>query len=136
MRGVFFVCIIKLEKEVSDMFNNGYGYVPYYTSNNYNNAYVSQQRQGLLGKQVDSIESARLTEYQLDGSTSYFPLLDGSAVVSKQLQMDGTSKMVIYKPVESEDKKSYVTSDELDAILNDIKLIKEELESIKKGQGE
>lgn len=70
---------------------------------------------GLLGKSVDSIEVVRATDIPLDGSISYFPLTDGSAIVTKQLRTDGTSKTVVYKPVD-EDKqepaKNYVTVEE------------------------
>ena len=54
---------------------------------------------GLLGKMVESIDVVKAMDIQLDGSISYFPLTDGSAIVSKQLQADGTSKTVVYKPV-------------------------------------
>ena len=104
---------------------------------------------GLLGKSVESLDVVKAMDIPLDGSISYFPLTDGSAIVSKQLQSDGTSKMVIYKPVE-EDKKDlpkYVTFEELENIINDydfsdlqdlqdikddIKEIKKQLKGIKK----
>ena len=53
---------------------------------------------GLQGKLVDSIEVVKAIDIPLDGSTSYFALTDGSAIVTKQLQSDGTSKTIIYKP--------------------------------------
>ena len=50
----------------------------------------------------------------LDGRVCYFPLTDGSAIVTKQVQSDGTSKTVVYKPVEENKKESpkYVTFDD------------------------
>ena len=57
---------------------------------------------GLQGKSVDSIDVVKAMDINLDGSVSYFPLTDGSAIVTKQLQMDGTSKTVIYKPIKEE----------------------------------
>ena len=57
-----------------------------------------QSSLGLQGKLVDSIEVVRAIDIPLDGSTSFFPLADGSAIVTKQLQSDGTSKTIIYKP--------------------------------------
>ena len=53
---------------------------------------------GLQGKTVESFEVAKVMEIPLDGSTSFFPLADGSAIITKQLQQDGTSKTIIYKP--------------------------------------
>lgn len=44
----------------------------------------------------------------MDGSVSYFPVADGSAIVSKQLQTDGTSKIQIYKL--SKDTKEFLNN--------------------------
>ena len=60
----------------------------------------------LLGKAVESIDVVKATDIPLDGSISYFPLTDGSAIVSKQLQNDGTSKIIVYKPTQ-EDKTAH-----------------------------
>ena len=70
---------------------------------------------GLMGKVIDSAESVKVTDIPLDGSTSYFPLADGSAIYTKKLQLDGTSKIVVYKPVVEEEKETikYVTFDDL-----------------------
>ena len=59
----------------------------------------------LQGKNVDSIDVVKATEIPMDGSVSYFPLSDGSSIVTKQLQMDGTSKITIYKPIEENEKE-------------------------------
>ena len=69
----------------------------------------------LLGKQVESIEVVRATEVPFDGSISYFPLSDSSAIITKKIQADGTSKMVVYKPVVETEKEqvNYVTIDQL-----------------------
>lgn len=78
----------------------------------------------LLGKQVESVEVVKATEVPFDGSVSYFPLSDGSAIITKKIQQDGTSKMVVYKPV-TEDKKEepkYVTVQELEKAIRDIDL--------------
>lgn len=109
--------------------------------------YMSQMPQptstiGLLGKSVESLDVVKAMDIPLDGSISYFPLTDGSAIVSKQLQSDGTSKMVIYKPTE-EDKKElprYVTFEELESAINDFDFsdlqdlqdIKDDIKEIKK----
>lgn len=82
----------------------------------------------LQGKTVESLEIAKLIEIPLDGSTSYFPLADGSAIITKQLQMDGKSKTVIYKPDTS---TSSVNDDRTSFSLEESNYIKEELKSIK-----
>lgn len=93
---------------------------------------------GLQGKQVDSFEVAKASDVPFDGSVSYFPLTDNSAIVTKQLQTDGTSKIVVFKPIEEEkETKRYITSEELEKAINGLNLdeiedIKEELKEIKK----
>lgn len=115
---------------------NNYGYNPYGT-------YVPQRpvtqpvpqleqfRSGLNGKQVDSLDVVKAVEYPLDGSISYFPLTDGSAIVTKQLKMDGTSKTVVYKPVDDDpvELPKYITSDELNTAIEKIDL--SEIEDLK-----
>ena len=92
----------------------------------------------LQGKNVDSIDVVKATEIPMDGSVSYFPLSDGSSIVTKQLQMDGTSKITIYKPIEeketTKEEIKYITQDELDEYLNkfDFDSINDELKDIKK----
>ena len=94
---------------------------------------------GLLGKSVESMDVVKAMDIPLDGSISYFPLTDGSAIVTKQLQNDGTSKIVVYKP-EKEDKKSeqvFVTFEQLQEEISkldfaDIEELRDELKEIKK----
>lgn len=85
----------------------------------------------LNGKQVDSIEVVKATDISLDGSVNYFPLIDGSAIITKQLMKDGTSKLTIYEPKKEKDIK-YVTSDEFDKKVKDYEELEEQLEDIKK----
>lgn len=97
------------------------------------------QQLGLLGKSVDSIDVVKAMDIPLDGSVSYFPLTDGSAIVTKQLQSDGTSKTIIYKPVEEdkENKPRYVTFEDLEEKLpsidiSEIEDMMEDFKSMKK----
>ena len=90
----------------------------------------------LLGELVDNIEAVKVMRVSMDGNTSYYPLMDGTAIVTKKLQADGTSKTVIYKPVEEEKTETpkYVTLEELEKKFNDIEIddILEDLKTIKK----
>ena len=135
------------------MYNN-YGYNPYYPQQRYQGVDTNNQQpmmttyqqpiqltkpSSLLGKSVDNIDVVKATDIPLDGSISYFPLTDGSAIVSKQLQMDGTSKMVIYKPVKenSDDSKKFVTFEEMQSELAkidilDLEDLKDEVKEIKR----
>lgn len=95
---------------------------------------------GLQGKSVDSVDVVKAMDIPLDGSISYFPITDGSAIITKQLQQDGTSKTIIYKPIQEEEVKNetkYITEEQLNnAIkkidLSDIEDLKEELVEIKR----
>lgn len=132
------------------MYNN-YGFNPYYPQQRVQN--IDQQPMittyqpqiqltkpnNLLGKSVDNIDVVRAMDIPLDGSISYFPLTDGSAIVSKQLQNDGTSKITIYKPTNEEKKQTvnYATLEDIenaigDLDLTDIQDLKEEIKEIKK----
>ena len=90
------------------MYNN-YGYNPYYPQQKFQNIEQPNQQPmmttyqppmqlakptTLLGKAVESIDVVKATDIPLDGSISYFPLTDGSAIVSKQLQTDGTRRLL------------------------------------------
>lgn len=95
------------------------------------------QQNNLQGKIVDSVDVVKSMDIPLDGSVSYFALADGSAIVTKQLQSDGTSRTIIYKPSENEKEKTvkYLTIDELETALNDLEdmqNIKDDLKEIKK----
>ena len=101
-----------------------------------NNNPMYKQNLGLQGKSVDSLDVVKAMDIPLDGSISYFPLTDGSAIVTKQLQVDGTSKTIIYKPVEDSNVKlpKYITSEELDDILKkvDNTPLKEDIKTLKR----
>lgn len=126
--------------------NNNYGYNPY---GNYlqqrplqnidQQQYIQpiQNKPILNGKQVDSIDVAKNSDYPLDGSVSYFPLIDGSAIVTKQLQTDGTSKIVVFKPTEQQKEEiKYITKEDMEKAINGLNFdelddIKEELKELR-----
>lgn len=95
---------------------------------------------GLQGKTIDNIDVVKATDIPLDGSISYFPLADNSAIVTKQLQQDGTSKIIVFRPTLDEkevEQPKYITENDLkeqikSLNLKDIKDIKEELKTLKR----
>ena len=95
-------------------------------------------RQNILyGKQVDSIDVVKAIDIPLDGSISYFPLANGSAIVTKQLQQDGTSKITIYEPKTQKDDIKFATIEDIDKRLEKIDFseiddLKDDLEDLKK----
>lgn len=134
------------------MYNN-YGYNPYYPQQRFQNVEQPNQQpimptyqqsmqltkpSYLLGKSVDNIDVVKATDIPLDGSISYFPLTDGSAIVSKQLLDNGSSKITIFKPVKEQNEDvTYITRKDLEKALNDIDLselddIKQDIREIKK----
>ena len=103
----------------------------------FNQQPMYRQPSGLQGKSVDNVEVVKATDIPLDGSISYFPLTDGSAIVTKQLQQDGTSKTVIYRPSDEKEEKNlpkYITVDELDKAIKkvDSSDLRDELKTIKR----
>ena len=98
---------------------------------------------GLQGKSVDSIDVVKAMDIPLDGSVTYFPLTDGTAIVTKQLQPDGTSKIVVYKPIEMKEEEKvkdvYITEQQLEEKLSklnnldlkdDIKTMKRQIKDL------
>lgn len=103
----------------------------------FNQQPMYRQPAGLQGKSVDNVEVVKATDIPLDGSISYFPLTDGSAIVTKQLQQDGTSKTIIYRPSDEKEEKNlpkYITVDEFDKAIKKIDNsdLKDELKTIKR----
>lgn len=92
---------------------------------------------GLQGKSVDSVDVVKAMDIPLDGTISYFPLTDGTAIVTKQLQQDGTSKTTIYKPVNEKDLNElpkYITIDEFNETIKKINNneIKDDMKTMKR----
>ena len=123
------------------MYNNPYyNPTPRYQSNNSQmtqSSYMQpiqpmpamNNQMGLLGKVVDGIEVVKAMDIPLDGSVSYFPLTDGSAIVTKKLLSDGTSKTVIYKPVEDvkPETPAYATVADLEDLKKELNELKDKL---------
>ena len=91
----------------------------------------------LNGKQVESIDIAKNLEIPLDGSISYFPLVNGSAIATKQLMQDGTSKITIYEPKTQKEQIKYATIEDIDKKLENLDFseiddLKDELNDIKR----
>lgn len=121
-----------------------------YNQNPYFNPYFNPQQPqpvapmkynagGLQGKSIDNLEVVKAMDIPLDGSISYFPLVDGSAIVTKQLQQDGTSKITIFKPIEAEEATSvkYATIEDIENRINGIKMpdmkpLQDEIKTLKK----
>ena len=89
----------------------------------------SQQPQpafiGLKGRPVSSLEEARAAVIDFDGSVFFFPDLANKRIYTKQINLDGTASMNMYEykevPTEAFNSSNFVTRQEFDETLNDIK---------------
>ena len=82
---------------------------------------------GLKGRLVTSLEEARATSIDFDGSVFYFPDLANKRIYTKQINMDGTATLCVYElremPVEKEDSvivpsiEKFVTREEFERVL-------------------
>ena len=125
------------------MYNNQFNYNPYMNQQpRYQpmeqpmNSYQTQPP-SLLGKAVDSVDVVKAMDIPL-GNTGYFPLMDGSGIITKSWLPDGTTKITEYKPIESKkDVVKYLTKDDLETALKEFDFgrlddIEEELKDLKK----
>ena len=89
---------------------------------------INQQQSqfvGLKGRPVSSLEEARAAAIDFDGSVFFFPDLDNKRIYTKQINLDGTASMNMYEykevPTEALNSSNFVTRQEFDETLNDIK---------------
>lgn len=83
----------------------------------------TQPQMGLKGRPVSSIEEARATSIDFDGSVFYFPDLANRRIYTKQINMDGTSTLNVYewKNEPAVNSPQYVTREEFEAALAQLK---------------
>ena len=86
---------------------------------------------GLKGRLVASLEEARATSIDFDGSVFYFPDLANKRIYTKQINIDGTASLCVYElrelPIEKEESvvvpsvEKFVTREEFEHVLGQIK---------------
>jgi hypothetical protein len=78
--------------------------------------------QGLKGRPVSSIEEARAITIDFDGTVFYFPDLANQMIYTKQLNMDGTVSLQMYKlteiPQSPPTPQDFITRKEFEAFLS------------------
>ena len=102
--------------------------VPSYSPQSY---YRPVQPQiALKGRLVSSLEEARATSIDFDGSIFYFPDLANRRIYTKQINLDGTATLNMYElrevPVVNEQAvvasmNNYITRDEFDQVVAQLK---------------
>ena len=98
----------------------------------YSTPIVMPQANYIKGRPVVSIDEARASQIDLDGSLYVFPDLGNKKIYTKQINMDGTASFNVFElsaPAEPAPAPVYVTKDELDSILAQFK---ESLTQVKK----
>ena len=77
-----------------------------------------------LGKVVESIDIVKATDIPMDGNMYYFPKADGKEIYSKQWLQNGTTSIIIFKPMDGDeniDIEKQSKMEEFKISLNDIK---------------
>lgn len=78
----------------------------------------------IKGRPVVSIDEARASQIDLDGSLYVFPDLGNKKIYTKQINLDGTAAFNVFElraPVEEAPAPVYVTRDELNEVLANFK---------------
>ena len=93
----------------------------------YNNYYQpmqpSRQIIGLKGRPVSSIDEARASTIDFDGTVFYFPDLANNCIYTKQINLDGTATLTMYekKEIPIESQPNYVTKEEFENTIMELK---------------
>lgn len=86
---------------------------------------IPQPQAYLKGRPVVSIDEARASQIDLDGSLYIFPDLGNKKIYTKKINLDGTAAFNVFTltetPVEEPNTAPFVTRDELNAILAEFK---------------
>ena len=95
----------------------------------YNNYYQPNQPQaanyqspmrtvasGLKGRPVSSIDEARASSIDFDGTVFYFPDLANKRIYTKQINLDGTATLLMYelKEIPVPSQPNYITREEFE----------------------
>ena len=85
----------------------------------------------LKGRLVSSLEEARATSIDFDGSVFYFPDLANKRIYTKQINIDGTASLYVYElretPIEEKESaafpsvEKFVTREEFERVLAELR---------------
>ena len=78
---------------------------------------------GLKGRPVSSIEEARASAVDFDGSVFYFPDLANKCIYTKQINLDGTATLLMYelKEIPVASQPNFVTREEFENTIMQLK---------------
>lgn len=108
------------------MYQN-YNYYPQQTQQPQMPVAQQPRQTGLKGRPVSSIEEARASVVDFDGTIFYFPDLANKCIYTKQINMDGTATLNLYElkqiPISREVNDNFVTRDEFETAINQLKAV-------------
>ena len=95
----------------------------YYQPNPVQQATYTRPQLSLKGRPVSSIEEARASSIDFDGSVFYFPDLANKRIYTKQINLDGTANLLMYelKELPVEEAPVFVTRDEFENTIAQLK---------------
>lgn len=112
------------------MYNNYQSYASYYPQQQAQQSTTIRsipQQFGLKGRPVSSLEEARATSIDFDGSIFFFPDLANRRIYTKQINMDGTATLNMYELKEiptvnttATVNTNFVTREEFEEAINSI----------------
>lgn len=90
----------------------------------YGQPMTQQQTVTLNGQMVGSLDEVKAKDVDLSGNPTWYPKVDGTEVYRKQLQPDGTSKILTYTLSQDgvqEQPKQMIDADTLNSLLGQLK---------------
>lgn len=79
----------------------------------------------LKGRPVSSLDEARASTIDFDGTVFYFPDLANKRIYTKQINLDGTASLLMYElkeiPAEAPTTTGFITREEFEATISQIK---------------
>lgn len=109
------------------MYQN-YNYYPQQSQTQPTQIYQRTTPSGLKGRPVSSLEEARASSIDFDGSIFYFPDLANKRIYTKQINNDGTATLNLYElkelpQVTPMPQDNFITRDEFDSAISQIRAI-------------
>ena len=113
--------------------SNNYNYYPQLnqqqTQQYWRQPTTMSQSPGLKGRPVSSLEEARASSIDFDGSVFFFPDLANRRIYTKQINMDGTASLNMYelkeipieKPTAIVNDENYITREEFELAINQLR---------------
>ena len=84
---------------------------------------TSRSSLGLKGRPVSSIDEARASSIDFDGTVFYFPDLANKRIYTKQINVDGTATLLMYelKEIPIVEQPNFVTREEFENTIAQLK---------------